>query len=118
MAMAAIRSNSSSVRSRNSGKSRRSGSNCDMPITSMAQDMGENTPAGGARFFLSQPSSLSLYPNGLRESVTNFIRVFRIGVEGVESGEGGVFLLNFHQSPFLVIWEVTRACALKCLHCR
>ena len=59
-----------------------------------------------------------MYPNALRESVTNFIRFFRIGVEGVESGEGGVFLLNFHQSPFLVIWEVTRACALKCLHCR
>lgn len=26
--------------------------------------------------------------------------------------------LNFHQAPFLVIWEVTRACELKCLHCR
>ena len=27
-------------------------------------------------------------------------------------------MIDFHQSPFLVIWEVTRACALKCLHCR
>lgn len=27
-------------------------------------------------------------------------------------------MLNFNQAPFLVIWEVTRACALKCLHCR
>ena len=26
--------------------------------------------------------------------------------------------LDFHRSPFLVIWEVTRACDLKCLHCR
>lgn len=26
--------------------------------------------------------------------------------------------LDFHQSPLLVIWEVTRACALACQHCR
>lgn len=25
---------------------------------------------------------------------------------------------NYHDYPFIVIWEVTRACALKCLHCR
>src|SRR5262245_66592728 len=25
---------------------------------------------------------------------------------------------DFNQAPFLVIWEVTRACALRCLHCR
>lgn len=25
---------------------------------------------------------------------------------------------DFEQSPFLVIWEVTRACALACVHCR
>lgn len=25
---------------------------------------------------------------------------------------------DFDQSPFLVIWEVTRACALACVHCR
>lgn len=25
---------------------------------------------------------------------------------------------DYTQSPFIVIWEVTRACALKCLHCR
>ena len=25
---------------------------------------------------------------------------------------------NFHRAPFLVIWEVTRACALACVHCR
>jgi radical SAM protein len=25
---------------------------------------------------------------------------------------------DFAQSPFLVIWEVTRACALACVHCR
>jgi len=26
--------------------------------------------------------------------------------------------VDFNQAPFLVIWEVTRACALKCMHCR
>jgi radical SAM protein len=25
---------------------------------------------------------------------------------------------NFDQAPFIVIWEVTRACALACVHCR
>ncbi|WP_169823181.1 hypothetical protein [Anaerobacillus alkalilacustris] len=23
---------------------------------------------------------------------------------------------NYDENPFIVIWEVTRACALKCLH--
>jgi MoaA/NifB/PqqE/SkfB family radical SAM enzyme len=26
--------------------------------------------------------------------------------------------LDFERAPFLVIWEVTRACALACVHCR
>ncbi len=26
--------------------------------------------------------------------------------------------MNYNHNPFIVIWEVTRACALKCLHCR
>jgi MoaA/NifB/PqqE/SkfB family radical SAM enzyme len=26
--------------------------------------------------------------------------------------------MDFDRVPFLVIWEVTRACALACLHCR
>ncbi len=26
--------------------------------------------------------------------------------------------INYDENPFIVIWEVTRACALKCLHCR
>jgi hypothetical protein len=25
---------------------------------------------------------------------------------------------DFNRAPFLVIWEVTRACALACVHCR
>lgn len=31
-------------------------------------------------------------------------------------GEGAV--RDFQQNPFIVIWELTRACQLKCLHCR
>src|SRR5215470_8665606 len=26
--------------------------------------------------------------------------------------------VDFNQAPFLVIWELTRACALACVHCR
>src|SRR5690242_14135122 len=26
--------------------------------------------------------------------------------------------MDFNRSPFLVIWETTRACALACVHCR
>lgn len=29
-----------------------------------------------------------------------------------------VFNRDFNQDPFIVIWELTRACQLKCLHCR
>jgi radical SAM protein len=28
------------------------------------------------------------------------------------------FIRDFHRDPFIVIWELTRACQLKCLHCR
>jgi radical SAM protein len=31
---------------------------------------------------------------------------------------GPRFPTNFDETPFLVIWEVTRACALACVHCR
>jgi radical SAM protein with 4Fe4S-binding SPASM domain len=27
-------------------------------------------------------------------------------------------MADFHRQPFIVIWEVTRACALACVHCR
>jgi len=27
-------------------------------------------------------------------------------------------MLDFSQSPLLVIWEVTQACDLACVHCR
>ncbi|CAH2713506.1 Putative mycofactocin radical SAM maturase MftC [Neobacillus rhizosphaerae] len=29
-----------------------------------------------------------------------------------------VFSRDFNKDPFIVIWELTRACQLKCLHCR
>lgn len=28
------------------------------------------------------------------------------------------FMRDFNKDPFIVIWELTRACQLKCLHCR
>jgi radical SAM protein len=31
---------------------------------------------------------------------------------------GTVVMPDFNKAPFLVIWEVTRACALACAHCR
>lgn len=31
---------------------------------------------------------------------------------------GGAGPVDFNRQPFLVIWEVTRACALACVHCR
>ena len=30
----------------------------------------------------------------------------------------GIADFDFHQSPFVVIWETTRACDLACKHCR
>jgi radical SAM protein len=29
-----------------------------------------------------------------------------------------MFQRNYHKNPFIVIWELTRACQLHCLHCR
>jgi AdoMet-dependent heme synthase len=34
-----------------------------------------------------------------------------------ENKEGRI-VRDFHENPFIVIWELTRACQLKCLHCR
>ncbi|HEX6134673.1 MAG TPA: TIGR04053 family radical SAM/SPASM domain-containing protein [Longimicrobiales bacterium] len=36
----------------------------------------------------------------------------------MEAARPDLAALDFDQSPFLVIWEVTRACDLACLHCR
>jgi radical SAM protein len=33
-------------------------------------------------------------------------------------GDVAMWRKDFDQSPFIVIWEVTRACQLHCLHCR
>ncbi|TXL65742.1 radical SAM/SPASM domain-containing protein [Cerasibacillus terrae] len=35
-----------------------------------------------------------------------------------KSGGTIVFNRDYNQNPFIVIWELTRACQLKCLHCR
>jgi radical SAM protein with 4Fe4S-binding SPASM domain len=39
------------------------------------------------------------------------------GMPGVRP-QPAAFQGRFHQAPLLVIWEVTRACALSCAHCR
>lgn len=31
---------------------------------------------------------------------------------------GAASQINYNENPFIVIWEVTRACQLKCVHCR
>ncbi|MBA4602585.1 TIGR04053 family radical SAM/SPASM domain-containing protein [Thermoactinomyces mirandus] len=31
---------------------------------------------------------------------------------------GAVHQVDYNKNPFIVIWEVTRACQLKCVHCR
>lgn len=36
----------------------------------------------------------------------------------LRGGTGMQFKVDFHQAPLLLIWEVTRACALACRHCR
>lgn len=33
-------------------------------------------------------------------------------------GHDGSMLPDFDRAPFLVVWELTRACALACVHCR
>ena len=37
---------------------------------------------------------------------------------GKERGRAGIADFDFHKSPFVVIWETTRACDLACRHCR
>lgn len=36
--------------------------------------------------------------------------------KGHPHGHGGV--IDYNKNPYIVIWEVTRACQLKCVHCR
>src|SRR5207249_2783839 len=38
--------------------------------------------------------------------------------DAVMSGSPGPPPFDFSRSPFIVIWEATRACALACVHCR
>lgn len=37
---------------------------------------------------------------------------------GSRGRRGPISQIDFNHAPFIVIWEVTRACDLKCLHCR
>jgi radical SAM protein len=38
--------------------------------------------------------------------------------EPIDDRAGRTTTFDFERAPFLVIWEVTRACALACVHCR
>ncbi|MBU9723603.1 hypothetical protein [Bacillus alkalicola] len=38
--------------------------------------------------------------------------------ERISHPQGNTGLIDYNKNPFIVIWEVTRACELKCLHCR
>ncbi len=33
-------------------------------------------------------------------------------------GDTGMMPVDFNRNPFIVVWEITRACALHCVHCR
>ncbi|MBS8264371.1 radical SAM/SPASM domain-containing protein [Mesobacillus boroniphilus] len=40
------------------------------------------------------------------------------GVGDTHPAGGHPAVIDFNENPYIVIWEVTRACQLKCLHCR
>lgn len=43
----------------------------------------------------------------------------RAGAAGERKAhDGWMSRMDFNQTPFTVIWELTRACALRCVHCR
>jgi len=39
-------------------------------------------------------------------------------LQGERMGKPTFASVDFNQAPFIVIWEVTRACDLRCVHCR
>ena len=39
-------------------------------------------------------------------------------LKGERTGKPDFASVDFNQAPFIVIWEVTRACDLRCVHCR
>jgi radical SAM protein with 4Fe4S-binding SPASM domain len=39
-------------------------------------------------------------------------------LQGERTGKPDFASVDFNMAPFIVIWEVTRACDLKCVHCR
>lgn len=41
-----------------------------------------------------------------------------MGVSAPGQGRLALDALDFNRSPFIVIWELTRACTLSCVHCR
>src|SRR5437764_7130672 len=39
-------------------------------------------------------------------------------MQGERTGKPDFASVDFNKAPFIVIWEVTRACDLRCIHCR
>src|SRR5476649_1138102 len=39
-------------------------------------------------------------------------------LQGERTGKPDFLSVDFNRAPFIVIWEVTRACDLRCVHCR
>src|SRR5262245_12849229 len=69
----------------------------------------QDEPANGSRRASPMPSSSS------REYRRRMTAV--MGPTGASRGPLRV-VVDFNRAPFLVIWEVTRACSLSCVHCR
>ena len=44
--------------------------------------------------------------------------LIRVKAAGPRSWKIAAMQFNFDDRPFIVIWEVTRACRLACRHCR
>lgn len=42
----------------------------------------------------------------------------KVHTKGHPHGNGHKKIIDYSKNPFIVIWEVTRACELKCIHCR
>ena len=63
----------------------------------------------------SLPSSLVFRRTSVRESRR---QDNRIGHQLMDFGRGHRFRRRFSRSPLVVIWELTHACHLACVHCR
>jgi|GEM_PF-260788 len=68
----------------------------------------------------SQKEEMLLYPMAKQLLTVEQKRTSMEAMKGQQNGEKSrqSAMSAFAENPFIVIWEVTRACALNCLHCR